>query len=32
MLANHNYDADELTIADEHELLDKIMAQMSWIG
>ena len=32
MLASHNYDADELTIADEHELLDKIQAQISWIG
>ena len=32
MLANHNYDADDLTIGDEHELLERINSKMSWIG
>lgn len=26
------YDLDELTIADEHELLDKIQSEISWLG
>lgn len=32
MLAAHNYDADELTVGDEHELLKAIQSHMSWIG
>ena len=33
MILNHlGYNADELTIADEHELIDKIYGEMGWLG
>ena len=31
-LASTNHEADELTISDEHELIDVIMSKMSWLG
>ena len=31
-LASTGHDADELTISDEHELIDVIMSKMSWLG
>jgi len=32
MLVAYNYRIDELTVADEHDLLEAIQSHMSWIG
>jgi len=32
ILANYRCQSDELTIADEHEILEAIQSKMSWIG
>ena len=32
ILGDYGYNDDDLTISDEHEILDEIQRRMSWIG